>query len=53
MQVSRARRNLFGQVVNDLNLRLISEACEEMERTADSVEDFLAADIRFHVEIPG
>ncbi|MHC4995110.1 MAG: FadR/GntR family transcriptional regulator [Planctomycetota bacterium] len=33
------------------NLRLISQACEDMEQTADSVEDFLAADIRFHVEI--
>ena len=31
--------------------RLIARACEEMERTADSVEDFLAADIQFHVEI--
>lgn len=33
------------------DLRLISRACEEMQRTADSVEDFLAADTRFHVEI--
>lgn len=33
------------------DLRLISQACEEMERTADCVEDFLTADIRFHVEI--
>jgi DNA-binding FadR family transcriptional regulator len=33
------------------NLRLISQAYEQMQRAADSVEDFLAADIRFHVEI--
>jgi DNA-binding FadR family transcriptional regulator len=35
----------------DESLRLISQAFEEMERTADSVEDFLTADIQFHVEI--
>ena len=32
-------------------LGAICGACEEMKRTVDSVEDFLAADIRFHVEI--
>jgi GntR family galactonate operon transcriptional repressor len=32
-------------------LRGISEACAEMERTADCVEGFLAADLRFHTEI--
>jgi DNA-binding FadR family transcriptional regulator len=38
------------RATND-ELCLIAEACEEMTRTVDSVEDFLAADIRFHVEI--
>jgi DNA-binding FadR family transcriptional regulator len=28
-----------------------TQACQEMARTADSVEDFLAADLQFHVEI--
>lgn len=32
-------------------LGLISQACEEMERTADDLEAFLAADRRFHTEI--
>jgi DNA-binding FadR family transcriptional regulator len=36
---------------SDEQLRLITQACEEMEQAAGSVEDFLAADIRFHVEI--
>ena len=42
---------MAAERATDENLRLISRACEEMERTADSVEDFLAADIQFHVEI--
>jgi DNA-binding FadR family transcriptional regulator len=32
-------------------LQLISQACEEMEQTADNLEEFLAADLRFHTEI--
>ena len=35
----------------DEQLRRIAQACEEMARTADDVEDFLTADIQFHVEI--
>ncbi len=42
---------MAAERATDENLRLISRACEEMQRAADSVEDFLAADIQFHVEI--
>jgi DNA-binding FadR family transcriptional regulator len=42
---------MAAERATDEHLQLISRACEEMERTADSVEDFLAADIQFHVEI--
>ena len=42
---------MVAERATDESLRLISRACAEMERTADSVEDFLAADIQFHVEI--
>jgi DNA-binding FadR family transcriptional regulator len=35
----------------DEDLSLIAQACDEMERAADNVEEFLAADIQFHVEI--
>jgi GntR family galactonate operon transcriptional repressor len=42
---------MAAERATDEDLRLISQAYEEMERTADSVEDFLAADIQFHVEI--
>ena len=42
---------LAAQRASDEELRLIEEACEEMARTADSVEDFLVADLRFHAEI--
>jgi DNA-binding FadR family transcriptional regulator len=36
---------------SDSELQAIAAACEEMQRTADDVEAFLAADIRFHIEI--
>lgn len=42
---------MAAERATDVELRLITQACEEMERTVDSVEDFLAADIQFHVEI--
>ena len=42
---------MAAERASEEQLRLISEACEEMERTADTVEDFLAADLRFHTEI--
>lgn len=42
---------MAAERASDESVRLISQACEEMKRTADSVEDFLAADIQFHVEI--
>ncbi len=42
---------LAAQRASEGELRLISEACADMERTADSVEAFLAADLRFHTEI--
>ncbi len=49
--IEPAAAALAAERANDEGLRLISEACEEMERAADSVEAFLAADIRFHTEI--
>ena len=36
---------------SDESLELIRKACEEMARTADNVEAFLAADRQFHTEI--
>jgi len=42
---------MAAERATDEHLRLISQACEEMQRTADSVEDFLTADVQFHVEI--
>jgi DNA-binding FadR family transcriptional regulator len=42
---------MAAERATDEHLRRIARACEEMERTADSVEDFLRADIQFHVEI--
>jgi len=42
---------MAAERATDEDLRLISRACEEMQRTVDSVEDFLAADVQFHVEI--
>ena len=42
---------MAAERATDESLRFITRAYEEMERTADSVEDFLAADIQFHVEI--
>lgn len=42
---------MAAERASDEDLQLISLACDEMERMADSVENFLAADIRFHVEI--
>jgi DNA-binding FadR family transcriptional regulator len=42
---------MAAERATDEQLRLISRACKELERTADSVGDFLAADIQFHVEI--
>jgi GntR family transcriptional regulator, galactonate operon transcriptional repressor len=42
---------MAAERATEASLRLISRACEEMQRTVDSVEDFLAADIQFHVEI--
>jgi DNA-binding FadR family transcriptional regulator len=42
---------MAAERATDDAMRLIARACEDMERTADNVEDFLAADIRFHVEI--
>jgi DNA-binding FadR family transcriptional regulator len=49
--IEPAAAGMAAQRATDEDLRLIAEACEDMARTADSVEDFLAADIRFHVEI--
>ena len=42
---------MAAERASDEELHVIVEACEEMERAADSVEEFLAADIRFHIEI--
>jgi GntR family galactonate operon transcriptional repressor len=42
---------IAAERATDECLRLISLAFEEMESSTDSVEDFLAADVRFHVEI--
>jgi DNA-binding FadR family transcriptional regulator len=42
---------MAAERATDEALRLIEQAYDEMARTADSVEDFLKADIRFHAEI--
>ncbi len=49
--VEPAAARIAAERAPDEYLDLIRAACEEMERTADSVIEFLAADIRFHVEI--
>jgi DNA-binding FadR family transcriptional regulator len=49
--IEPAAAAMAAQRASEEELRRISEACEEMERTADSVEAFLAADLRFHTEI--
>ena len=42
---------LAAERATEEELQLISEACEEMERSADSLDAFMAADLRFHCEI--
>jgi DNA-binding FadR family transcriptional regulator len=42
---------MAAERATDESLQLIEQACEQMDRTADCVEEFLAADIQFHVEI--
>lgn len=42
---------LAAKRATDEHLDIMRRACKKLEETADSVEDFLAADIRFHVEI--
>jgi DNA-binding FadR family transcriptional regulator len=49
--IEPAAAGMAAERATDYELRLIAEACEDMARTVDSVEDFLAADIRFHIEI--
>ena len=49
--IEPAAAGMAAERATDESLRLIAEAYEQLQRTADSVEDFLAADIRFHVEI--
>jgi DNA-binding FadR family transcriptional regulator len=49
--IEPAAAGMAAERATEENLRLISQACEQMQRTADNVEHFLAADIQFHVEI--
>ena len=49
--IEPAAAALAAQRAGEDEIQLICEACEEMERTADDVEAFLAADLRFHTEI--
>ncbi len=49
--IEPAAAAMAAQRASEEELELISDACEEMERTADSIEAFLVADLRFHTEI--
>jgi len=49
--IEPAAAAMAARRATDESLRLISQACKRMQRTADSVEEFLATDIQFHVEI--
>ena len=49
--IEPAAAAMAAQRASEKELRLIAEACEQMRQTADNVEDFLAADLRFHCEI--
>jgi DNA-binding FadR family transcriptional regulator len=49
--IEPAAAGMAAERATEEGLQLISQACERMEQTADSVGDFLAADIQFHVEI--
>lgn len=49
--IEPAAAALAARRATDDQLRSITEACHEMERATDSVEGFLAADLRFHTAI--
>lgn len=42
---------MAAERATDTDLQLITKACDDMAQCADNVQDFLAADIRFHVQI--
>ena len=49
--VEPAAAAMAAERASENELQLITGACEEMERTVDCVEAFMAADLRFHTEI--
>lgn len=49
--IEPAAAAMAAERASEIELKTISAACEEMARTADSVEEFLAADRQFHTEI--
>ncbi len=49
--IEPAAASMAAERATEESLKLISDVFEDMRRSAGNVEDFLAADIRFHVEI--
>jgi DNA-binding FadR family transcriptional regulator len=49
--IEPAAAALAAERASDEELQTISTACNDMEKSTDSVEGFLAADLRFHIAI--
>ena len=49
--VEPAAAAMAAERASEESLGMIAQACEDMGRNVDQVEEFLEADLRFHVEI--